>query len=534
MLRHLTTHDGGPHQGPTSRPSALPGPRKDGERDMFGFPSTPHAPGTQTGKRWKADDVTVTAPSTVRRAINAAAIGNVTEWYDFGVYGYLALTIEGVFLPEDSGAAGKVIVAGLFAVSFLVRPIGGLIFGPLSDRIGRNRVLALTMIMMATSTFLIGLIPSYAAIGMLAPFLLLACRLLQGFSTGGEYSNAMTFISEYAPDRRRGFFGSLLEVGTFGGYILGASVAVLLEAALSDDQMQSWGWRLPFFVALPLGFVGIYLRTKLKDTPAFEQQEAADSSPESESHRARDFEGNEFRRILSLWPSILVCCGLVIAWNVSNYMLTSFMPSYFDEVGNRQDGYEVSSLTANIMEIAVMAVCLCLIPVFGKLSDRIGRRPVVLVGCLSLIVLSVPAVLLIRIDNLGCVFLGLLIMGLSLICFSSMMPSTLPSLFPTVVRAGALAIAFNVSISLFGGTTSTVMEALISATGNLMWPAFYLMAAGVIGLIALRFLPETNGRPMWGSNPAAENEEEAVAHAEELNREIAELEREANSVHATR
>lgn len=194
---------------------------------MFG--SHPKTPTPTKGKRWKEDDVTVTEPATVRTAINAAAIGNVTEWYDFGVYGYLMLTIEGVFLPEDSGAAGKIITAGLFAVSFLVRPIGGLIFGPLSDRIGRNRVLAITMIMMATATFLIGVIPDYAAIGMAAPFLLLLCRLLQGFSTGGEYSNAMTFIAEYAPDRKRGFFGSLLEVGTFGGYVLGASVAVILE-----------------------------------------------------------------------------------------------------------------------------------------------------------------------------------------------------------------------------------------------------------------------------------------------------------------
>ncbi|WEG09934.1 MFS transporter [Microbacterium horticulturae] len=465
-------------------------------------------------RRWRPDEVTVTKPDVTKRAIGAAAIGNVTEWYDFGVYGYLAVTIEGVFLPDDAGFAGHVIVAGLFAVAFLVRPLGGLFFGPLADRVGRNRVLALTMILMAAGTFLIGVIPDYNTIGLWAPFLLLGCRLLQGFSTGGEYSNAMTFIAEYAPDRRRGFLGSLLEVGTFTGYILGAIVATVIQHASTPEFLASWGWRIPFFVALPLGFVGVYLRSKLADTPAYKELERL--SEEDDNHHVV----GEFKRIFTLWPNLLAAAGLVIAWNVTNYMLTSFMPSYFPMVAEMQGSDGVSELTSQILQILVMTLCLVLIPVIGKLSDRVGRKAVLRTGSLALIVLSIPSLLLIQGHNDLEVFAGLAIMGLSLICFSATAPSTLPSLFPTAVRAGALAIAFNVSISLFGGTTSTVMTALIGATGFLMWPAIYLMTAGVVGLISTHVVPESNGRPLWGATPSAASRQEARDLVAELNEEI--------------
>jgi len=465
-------------------------------------------------RRWRPEEITVTKPDVTKRAIGAAAIGNITEWYDFGVYGYLAVVIEGIFLPEDSGPIGTVIVAGLFAVAFLVRPLGGLVFGPLADKIGRNKVLAMTMILMAAGTFLIGVIPDYATVGLWAPFLLLACRLLQGFSTGGEYSNAMTFIAEYAPDRRRGFLGSLLEVGTFTGYVLGALVATLMQAVSTPEFLESWGWRIPFFVALPLGFIGVYLRTKLADTPAYKEMEKLSEQEEQKNHAK-----GEFKKIFKLWPNLLACCGLVLAWNVTNYMLTSFIPVYFPMVEDLQGSGGVSELTSQVLQIIVMACCLALIPVIGKLSDRLGRKAVVRAGALSLIVLSFPSLWLIRGHNDFVVFFGLLIMGLSLICFSATMPSTLPSLFPTMVRAGALAIAFNVSISLFGGTTSFVMTSLINATGFLMWPAIYLMAAGVIGLVTIHFVPESNRRPLWGSTPSAASKEEAKDLAQELNEE---------------
>jgi MFS transporter, MHS family, proline/betaine transporter len=465
----------------------------------------------EASKTWTAEEVMVTEPSVIRRAIGAAAIGNITEWYDFGVYAYFEPTIKEVFFSDLGDTAGTIATFGLFAVAFLVRPFGGMFFGPLADRIGRNKVLATTMLLMAGGTFAIGCIPSPGSIGLLAPLLLLVARLVQGFSTGGEYGNAMTFIAEYAPDRRRGFLGSWLEFGTFTGYILGAIIVTVADATLSEDQLLAWGWRLPFFVALPLGIVGVYLRTRLADTPAFNELEKQAQDREKEQRGAGQLKG-----LVRLWPFLLVCMGLVLVWNVTNYMLTSYMPTYVtDTMPSMQGGSSVSSTTSQYLQIAVMAVALVTIPLIGRLSDRIGRKPIAWVGSVGLVLLAFPMILLIRAQTEVSIFLGLLIMGLLLICFSATMPSTLPSLFPTASRGAGLSVSFNVSVSAFAGTTSVVVGALVSATGDLNWPAYYLVIAGVIGCVSVWFLQEPNGRRMWGSAPAAQSEEEAediVAH----------------------
>ncbi len=454
---------------------------------------------------WTVEEVTVTEPPVIKRAIGAAAIGNVTEWYDFGVYAYFEPTIKDVFFADLPDTMGTIATFALFAVAFLVRPFGGMFFGPLADRIGRNKVLATTMIMMALGTFAIGCIPSAHSIGLLAPVLLLVARLVQGFSTGGEYGNAMTFIAEYAPDRKRGFLGSWLEFGTFTGYLMGAIIVTVAGATLSDQQLLDWGWRIPFFVALPLGIVGVYLRTRLADTPAYLALEK-EAEEREKQHKA----GREARTIARLWPFLLVCMGLVLAWNVTNYMLTSYMPTYVTAtMPDMQGGKGVSASTSQWLQIVVMVVALVTIPLLGILSDRIGRKPIVWVGAIGLIVLALPSVLLMRSQTGVGIFAGLLIMGMLLICFSATMPSTLPTLFPTEVRGGALSIAFNVSVSLFAGTTSLVVGSLVSATGDLNWPAYYLIIAGVIGAVSIYFTQESNGRRLWGSAPAAVNRDEA-------------------------
>ncbi|MGW0797561.1 glycine betaine/L-proline transporter ProP [Streptomyces sp. NPDC002692] len=438
-------------------------------------------------------EVTVTDPALVKRAVKAAALGNAMEWFDFGVYSYIAVTLGKVFFPSGNPTAQLLSTFGAFAAAFLVRPLGGMVFGPLGDRVGRQKVLALTMIMMAAGTFAIGLIPSYATIGVGAPLLLLAARLVQGFSTGGEYAGASTFIAEYAPDKKRGFFGSWLEFGTLAGYIGGAGLVTLMTAFLSTESLLAWGWRVPFLIAGPMGVIGLYLRMRLEETPAF----AAEL--EKASKKEKDRPKVPLRVMLAgQWRALLLCVGLVLVFNVTDYMLLSYMPSYLTSELKYDETHGL------LVVLAVMAVMMIVQPFAGALTDRIGRRPVIAAGCAGFLALSVPAVLLIRQGSLLAVALGMGALGLLLVCFTSAMPAALPALFPTKVRYGSLSIGFNVSVSLFGGTTPLVVTALIGATGNMMMPAYYMMAAAVIGGVAVWFMSESAGRPLPGSAPAVE------------------------------
>lgn len=447
---------------------------------------------------WNADDFTVVEESALVRTIGGTSIGNMMEWFDFGVYSYLVATLGQVFFPGSNSAAQLISTFATFAAAFLVRPLGGLVFGPLGDRIGRQRVLATTMIMMALGTFVIGLLPGYATIGIWAPLLLLLARLVQGFSTGGEYGGAMTFLSEHSPDRRRGFLGSWLEFGTLTGYVLGAAIVTALTQYLSPDALTAWGWRVPFLIAGPLGLIGLYVRLRLEETPAYEKE------TESEDYEGRASLSQQFHdTIVKQWQPLLVCIGLVLVFNVTNYMLTAYLPTFLSsEVG-------IPATPALMIILIVMVLNMVAITFVGRLSDRIGRRPVLGAGCALLIVMSIPSLLFINQGGYVMVFIGTLLMGCMLLCFNSTCPATLPALFPTGVRYGALAIGFNVSVSLFGGTTPLLAEYLVSSTGSKLVPAFYLMVAGVLGAIAVYFTHESTRRPMPGSPPAVASEAEA-------------------------
>ncbi len=261
------------------------------------------------------NDITIIDDGKLKKAITAASLGNAMEWFDFGVYGFLAYVLGQVFFPSASPGIQMIAALATFSVPFLVRPLGGVFFGIMGDKFGRQKVLSVTIIIMAVSTFCIGLIPSYESIGIWAPVLLLLAKLAQGFSVGGEYSGAAIFVAEYSPDRKRGFMGSWLDFGSIAGFVCGAGVVVLISSILGEETFREWGWRIPFFLALPLGVIGLYLRHALEETPAFQQhvEDMKNANPETGEDKPRV----SLRSIASQYgKGLMICVGLVIATNV--------------------------------------------------------------------------------------------------------------------------------------------------------------------------------------------------------------------------
>jgi MFS family permease len=248
-----------------------------------------------------------TPSNLLRRAITASALGNATEWFDYGIYAYGLTYISAALFP-GSTAEATLFALATFAISFLVRPLGGLFWGPLGDRLGRKYVLALTIIMMSVATLLVGLLPTYASIGLWAPVLLIVLRLVQGFSTGGEYGGAATFMAEYAPDKKRGFCGSFLECATLAGFSLGALLMLGCSFLLGNEAMHAWGWRLPFLIAAPLGLIGFYLRARMEDTAVFLELE---QSAEKRQHARVSLK----ELLTEFWKPSLCYCPAAWSWH---------------------------------------------------------------------------------------------------------------------------------------------------------------------------------------------------------------------------
>lgn len=447
------------------------------------------------------DDVTIIDDTRLRKAITAASLGNALEWFDFGVYGFVAYALGQVFFPSATPSIQMIAALATFSVPFLIRPLGGIFFGMLGDKYGRQKILAITIIIMSISTFCIGLIPSYASIGIWAPILLLLAKMAQGFSVGGEYTGASIFVAEYSPDRKRGFMGSWLDFGSIVGFVLGAGIVVLISSMLGEARFIEWGWRIPFFLALPLGALGLYLRNALEETPAFQQH--VDKLEQGDRQGLQDGPQVSFRYIASKhWKGLLACIGLVISTNVTYYMLLTYMPSYLSHNLHYPEDHGV------LIIIAIMLGMLFVQPVMGMLSDRFGRRPFVIIGSIALLLLAYPSFLLINSGQLSLIFAGLLMLAVILNCFTGVMASSLPAMFPTHIRYSALASAFNISI-LVAGLTPTAAAWLVEYTANLMMPAYYLMVIAIIGLITGIYMQETANKPLRGATPAASDLDEA-------------------------
>ena len=457
-------------------------------------------------RRLRVDDVLVVKRSRTRTAISGTVVGNFMEWFDFGVYGYLAVTMAAVFTTGLPAEAGLLLTLLGFAVSFLVRPLGGAILGPLGDRIGRRKVLFATMAMMAAATTLIGVLPTAAQIGLWAILPLYLLKMAQGFSTGGEYAGATTYVAEFSPDRRRGFWTSWLDAGSYLGFAAGASTValttVIVEAVAGPDAMTEFGWRIPFLVALPLGAVAIWFRSRIPETPAYEVAEAT-----GETHRDKQ---DPLARhgligiVRHHWRPLLIAMAIVAATNSAGYALTSYMPTYLEnEVG-------VSNLIAAMATVPVLVLLAASLPLVGRLSDRIGRRPVYLAASVSTLVVMIPAFAIMQLGELWAILIALVLTMIPVALWVGPSAAALPALFPTASRFGAMAIAYNVSVSLFGGTTPLFSEWLIQATGNTFMPAFYIMLFGAIAGVAVLAMGESARRPLIGSVPTVETRDEAA------------------------
>lgn len=455
-------------------------------------------------RRLAVDDVNVVNAPMLKKALGGTVVGNTMEWYDVGIFGYLIATMGPVFLPEADPAVQTLFLLGTFAATFLARPLGGVVFGWLGDKVGRQKVLAATLLLMAASTFAVGLLPGYAQIGMWAAALLVLLKLVQGFSTGGEYAGATTFVSEYAPDKRRGYFASILDLGSYMGFAIGAGLVSILQLTLGQDAMEAWGWRIPFLVAGPLGAVAVYFRTKIEESPQFQATlDAAEEQSKAATASSADSSHGPLRLVKVFWRQVLLAVVLVAAANTVGYALTSYMPTYLTD----SKGYDpVHGTLLTIPVLVIMALC---IPLTGRLSDKIGRRPVLWVGAISTVVFAIPAFLLISVGEIWSTLAGLALIAFPVTFYVSNLASSLPALFPTSSRYGGMGISYNFAVAIFGGTAPFIIQGLITLTGNDMMPAYYLMFTSAIGAVGIYFLRESAQKPLPGSMPSVATEAEA-------------------------
>lgn len=450
-------------------------------------------------------DLTPDQRSQTRKSVAGSAVGNAIEWFDYGVYGYLVVYIAPLFFDfggDPDSAWPRILALATFAISFLVRPLGGIILGPLGDRVGRRAVLMFTIALITLSTAAISLLPTYEMAGMWAPILLVLLRMVQGFSAGGEYAGAAVFMAEHAPDNKRGFYGSFLEFGTLVGFSAAAIVCTGLTLAVGEQAMMDGWWRLPFALTLPLGLVALWMRRHVEEPEVFTDQIALQGAPSATG---------ALRRLLRDYPAqIFKLIGFVILINVAFYLVLTYMPSYLSVTLGH--GAVESTFSLVIIQLVMVAV---IVP-FGALSDRIGRKPLLIAASLGFIFLSVPAVMLIQIDSIWTQLAGIGMLGLFLVMIISNISATLPALFPTAVRYSGFAIGYNISTALFGGTAGAMNEYLIEVTGNVLVPGWYLVGAGIIGLISVLTFKETAGRSLRGNVIPGEDDAERRAAGEVL------------------
>ena len=410
-----------------------------------------------------------------RRAVVAAIVGNVLEWYDFAVYAYMARLVAKNFFPTGDAVTSLLSTFAAFGVGFVMRPLGGILIGRLGDVKGRKAALVVTIGLMAVGTVMIGLTPSYAAIGVAAPLLVVVARLIQGFSAGGEWGTSTAFIVEWAPERRRGLLGSLQQCSVAGGLLLGSSVAAAVSMLLPAETVEGWAWRIPFLVGGLLGPVGWYLRRHIDETPAFRAATQSDVSVQ----RAR--------------PVVLAAraFGFTVVWTVAYYLVLVYMPTFTQAHAGLTRTDALWATSAGLLVVVIVT------PLAGAVSDRIGRKPLLVAACVSLILLPHPLfALMLNGANFAVVVAVQAVFAIAISLFSGPGPAAIAEIFPTAVRSTWLSSAYSLAVAIFGGFAPFIATWLIAATGSPLSPVYYLIAAGVVSLFVILQLEETAAKPL--------------------------------------
>lgn len=409
---------------------------------------------------------------TLRKVIAAAAIGNFVEWFDFAIYGFLATILTKLFFPSENLTIGLLKTFAVFAVAFALRPIGGIVFGILGDRVGRKNALSFTIILMAVATTLIGLLPTHETAGLWAPVLLLFLRCTQAFSAGGEYAGACAYVMEHTHPRRRSFIASFIPLTTYSTFAFAAVVVYILETLLTTDAMMSWGWRIPFLIAAPAGLIGLYVRLKLNETPAFRELE-----------REQEVAHTPLAETIRLQMTQIAKLGAFISLTaLAFYTFATYFVTYLQTVGDM--ARSTSQLIAFISLFFAAMFC----PIVGLYSDLVGRQKTIVSIFIFLLIVVYPAFAL---GGSGYIVLALI--GAALLAAASAFPNVLTvrllsEAFPTRSRYTASALTYNLAYTIFGGTAPFMATWLISASGYHMMPAVYLILISILALAGGLFL----------------------------------------------
>jgi MHS family proline/betaine transporter-like MFS transporter len=413
-----------------------------------------------------------------RKVFWAATIGVSVEWFDYAVYGVLAPVIATQFFAPGDATTALLSTFGVFALSFVARPLGSIFFGSIGDRYGRRKITAAVVLLMSVATGLIGLLPTYAALGVGAPLLLLLLRLVQGFSAGGEMG-APTMLYEYVRARRRGLIFGLFNLSSYVSSLAALGITAGLTTALGADGMADWGWRIPFLLSFPLGLTGLYLRTRVEESPVYRQlAERGDV----ERRPVRAVLGNQRRALVAYLAIVMINA-------VAFYVLNAYLPTYLSENAG------VPRTTALWASSLISVTMILIQPLYGMLSDRIGRKPVFLFAVAALFLVSIPTFFIAGAGGFAMVYLGELLFVLAAAPTSALSAVIGLELFPAGVRYSGAAIGYNFAYALFGGTAPFVSAALLASTGSEIAPPVYIMVVALIAFaVLLRVLPETAPR----------------------------------------